>query len=104
MVTNYTTAMATVNVIDGVRYGLDLIVYIFVIGLATGLGLLIGIAIGGVDNIVFSLIGALLALASFLAFYAGMMGILYKVIADGVTVGMNAANESSETRTSPRPK
>ncbi|MDL5363183.1 hypothetical protein [Halalkalicoccus sp. NIPERK01] len=95
--------MTTVNVIDGVRYGLDLIVYIFVIGLATGFGLLIGIAIGGVDNIVFSLVGALLALGSFLAFYAGMMGILYKVIADGVTVGMNAANESSETRT-PRPK
>ncbi|ADJ16724.1 hypothetical protein [Halalkalicoccus jeotgali] len=96
--------MATVNVIGGVRYGLDLIIYIFVIGLATGLGLLLGIAIGGVDNMVFSLVGGLIALASFLAFYAGMMGILYKVIADGVTVGIEAVNEPSETRTPPRPK
>jgi hypothetical protein len=87
--------MATINIVEGVRYGLDLIVYIFVIGLAAGFGLLIGVGIGSVDNIVFTLTGSLLALASFLAFYAGMMGILYKVIADGVTVGIEAANHGS---------
>lgn len=92
---NIIFAMATVNVVEGVRYGLDLIVYIFVIGLAAGLGLMLGFAFVSIDNILFTLIGSLLALASFLAFYAGMMGILYKVIADGVTVGMEAANESS---------
>lgn len=92
--------MATVNVVEGVRYGLDLIVYIFVIGLAAGFGLLIGFAFVSFDNIIFTLIGSLLSLASFLAFYAGMMGILYKVIADGVTVGIEAANGSSlESRT-----
>lgn len=96
--------MATVNVIEGVRYGLDLIVYIFIIGLVTGFGLLIGVAIGNVDNIVFSLVGALLALGSFLAFYAGMMGILYKVVADGVTIGVQAADESSSKAQIPHSK
>jgi len=84
--------MSTVNVVEGVRYGLDLILYILVIGLVTGFAGMLGLGIASVDNIVFTLLGGLLSLGAFLAFYAGMMGILYKVIADGVSVGVQSAN------------
>lgn len=87
--------VSTVSISEGVRYGFNLIIYILVIGIATGLGVLVGGALVSVDNVVVTLVGAFLALASVLGFYAGMMGILYKVIADGVAVGVTAANEPS---------
>jgi hypothetical protein len=79
--------MATVSTIDGIKYGFRLLGYgiaVFVIAaIVIGIGLLIGDSSAIVGGII-SLIGALIL-------YAGILGTLYKVIADGVSAGVSDA-------------
>lgn len=87
--------MVTVSVLDGIKYGFRLIGYVLGVGLAAGVIMIIGVAIADAGGST-AAFGGLVALFGFLAFYAGMMGIMYKVIADGVTMGVNASNIGSQ--------
>jgi len=85
--------MVAVNVIDGVKYGFRLLGYLLVVLVVGGLLL----AVGG--NFVSGPLGRggnpILALIFILAgvgvIYAGGLGLMYKVIADGVEVGTLSA-------------
>jgi len=84
--------MVAVNVVDGVKYGFRLLGYLLAV---TIVGFVL-IAIGGAfapgpfdsGNPILALIFVLAGVA---IIYAGGLGLLYKVIADGVEMGMLSA-------------
>lgn len=92
--------MVAVNTVDGIKYGFQLMGYLlgvgivamFVIGIGSGM---VGSAQGGLygeTNFGQLVLGAIITLVGVLTLYAGMMGLLYKVIADGVERGNRAAS------------
>ncbi|SFS79738.1 hypothetical protein [Halostagnicola kamekurae] len=86
--------MANVNAIEGIRYGFRLMGYIVVVYLIGALLSFIGV--GMIDS-GSEIIGGLLALIGIVAILAGFLGMGYKVIADGVEKGINAANSGSSS-------
>lgn len=83
--------MTNVDTIDGIVYGFRIIGYSIGVFAVAGIISAIGFALldgGGAAGI----IGGLIALVGVLAFFAGVIGVLYKLIADGVEKGMNAAH------------
>jgi len=79
--------MATVSTIDGIKYGFRLLGY----GIAVFVIAAVVIAIGGVIADSSAIVGGIIALIGFLILYAGILGTLYKVIADGVSAGVSDA-------------
>jgi len=81
--------MATVSVKDGIAYGFGLMAYLIGVGLVGGGIAFVGFAIaGGAEEP----IGILFAAIGVLVVYAGSLGLLYKVIADGVSTGVDDAS------------
>jgi hypothetical protein len=81
----------TVSVREGIEYGFSLLAYILGVGVAGGIVIAIGFVLfdgGGIS----AAIGGLLFLVGIIVIYAGFLGIAYKVIADGVKVGIEAAD------------
>lgn len=80
--------MVAVNTIDGIKYGFRILGYLLAVFLAGGLLVLVGAAFGD-DNVILTGIFMIVGLA---IIYAGSLGLLYKVIGDGVEIGNRAAN------------
>jgi hypothetical protein len=92
--------MAAVNIVDGIKYGFVLLGYfitVFLVG-AVVFGIGVAVSAGGTDgsNAAFVLVGGLLSLAGGLVVLAGLFGVLYKTIADGVQRGTESTGESGE--------
>lgn len=85
--------MVNVNAIEGIKYGFRLIGYAI---LVVGVGFVIMI-IGSVMAENSPVIGVSFVLVGFLLFYAGLLGMGYKVIADAVEKGVRAANTQTAT-------
>ncbi|PSP73311.1 hypothetical protein BRC86_09585 [Halobacteriales archaeon QS_3_64_16] len=89
--------MAAVNVVDGVKYGFVLLGYFIAVFVVGGVLFGIGLAVsaGGTEgnSIGFVLVGGLLALIGGLVINAGLFGVLYKIVADGVKRGIETASE-----------
>ena len=85
--------MVAVNVVDGVKYGFRLLGYLLAVFIVGGILLLIGGSFtGGPMNRGGNPIMALIfGLAGAGVIYAGGLGLMYKVIADGVEVGTLSA-------------
>jgi hypothetical protein len=81
--------MATVNTIDGIKYGFRVLGY----GVAVFFLALIVMAVGGFVARSSPIVGGILAVIGFLILLAGIFGTLYKVIADGVSAGVEDAGE-----------
>lgn len=81
-----------VNIIEGIKYGFSLLLYVLGVGVAGGIVFLIGAFVAQGEGMVATFIGGLIALVGILVIYAGLLGIGYKVIADGVHVGVEAAS------------
>ena len=85
------------NVVDGVKYGFVLLGYfiaVFVLGGAIfGIGL--AVSAGGTEgnSVGFVVVSGLLALVGGLVINAGLFGVLYKIVADGVQRGIETASE-----------
>jgi len=79
--------MATVNPIDGIKYGFRLIGY----GIAVLLLGSIVFFVGGIVAQNSPIIGGIIAIIGSLIFIAGLLGLQYKVIADGVEAGVEDA-------------
>jgi len=78
--------MANVNALNGIEYGFRLIGYllgVLIVGVIIGL---IGQAIGDVIGVLVSALGGLVVLA-------GVLGIQFKLVADGVERGVRAAHD-----------
>lgn len=99
---------SAVGVVKGILYGFKLLVYMFIVGVVSAIP--IGFGARMMDwtryeatyqnGIAAGLIGT-----GNLLFVAGTMGILYKVIADGVKAGMDASsmNNTIRQQTGPAP-
>lgn len=82
---------------DAIRYGGSLILYLVVLYVVGGVGVFLGIAMMGVGSrvpvgdgiLITPLLGLLLVLIGYLIVVAGTLGIGYKVIADGVSRGVD---------------
>lgn len=75
--------MTTVSAVDGIKYGIGLIGWVFIIGLVgAGVGGIGFVVTGGGTGMIGRLIGALLFMAGGLIVAAGMLGLLYKAVAD----------------------
>jgi hypothetical protein len=79
--------MATVSTIDGIKYGFRLLGYGLAVFLIAGLVMGIGAVMSDSSEI----IGGIIVLIGALVFYAGFLGTVYKVIADGVSIGVQDA-------------
>ena len=82
--------MTLVNSKDGLQYGFQLLGYLLLVGI--GGGIVVGIGSMITENS--PLIGGLFTVVGILVIYAGSLGLLYKVIADGVKTGVEGANGS----------
>ena len=90
--------MVAVNTIDGIKYGFRLLGYliaVFLIG-----GFIAGIGAAMVEDSPF--IGGIIAIFGVVIVYAGFLGTMYKVIADGVEAGNRAANGAPAPRSGGR--
>ena len=87
--------MAAVNIREGVRYGASLLGYFVVLVIGGGIVIAIGFALFSLDNIVATLIGFVFYLVGLVIFYAGFLGIGYKVIADGVARGIQSVQATT---------
>lgn len=83
--------MPAVNALDGIKYGFRLLGYFALVAIAAFVIVLVGMLGGMGSDGGMSLFGALFALIGVLVFYAGSLGVMYKVIADGVKVGIESA-------------
>lgn len=85
--------MVAVSTVDGIKYGFRLLGYLLAVVVAGGLLLAIGVEFSpgpyGRGNAVLAFVFMLAGMA---IIYAGGLGMLYKVIADGVAVGNRAAD------------
>lgn len=90
--------MGHVSTVDAIKYGFSLMGYILAVGIATVIIVFIGVAMAGAGadptnpNGGGSLVGALIMFLGILVFYAGVLGLGYKVIVDGVIDGINRSN------------
>lgn len=80
--------MANVNPITGIKYGFELMAYGVAVWLIAILVMGAGIALADGGS---TIAGGIVALIGFLAFFAGLFGMSYKLIADGVEKGVNAS-------------
>ena len=80
--------MVAVNAVDGIKYGFRLIGYLIAVGLIGGGIMFVGFLLVGDENFI---IGGILSLIGYLVFFAGQFGIIYKIIADGVSTGVSDA-------------
>lgn len=81
--------MVNVDAMDGIRYGIGLIKYILLVAAGGVLISAVGMSMAdGGDQAA----GLLVAVLGTLVVWAGMLGLLYKVIADGVERGVSVAN------------
>ncbi|MFB6189936.1 MAG: hypothetical protein ABEI57_08630 [Halapricum sp.] len=81
--------MVAVNTVDGIKYGFRLLGYLIAV-------FLIGGAIAGVGGAMVEdspAVGGLIAIVGIVVIYAGFLGTMYKVIADGVEAGNIAAEQ-----------
>lgn len=92
--------MPAVNAADAIAYGFRIIGYFIIVAVVGFVVMLIGGGflgasgggpMGGGPNIGGMLFGGIIFLVGILVFYAGTFGVLYKVIADGVKAGVEAA-------------
>jgi len=84
--------MANVSTVEGIGYGFRIMLYaiaVFVIAVVFFVGSAFFL---DMNEGVFRAIGALLGFLGALIAYAGALGLLYKVIADGVERGVSAAD------------
>lgn len=81
--------MARVSAIDGISYGFRLFGYGSAVTVISLLVVAAGALMLSEDQ---PLVGVLLILGGFTTLYAGIMGSLYKVIADGVDKGMESSD------------
>jgi hypothetical protein len=92
--------MATVNPIDGIKYGFRLLGYgvaVLVLG-----GIVFGI--GGMIARNSPIIGGIIAIVGSLILVAGFLGLQYKVIADGVKAGIKDAGVAMGGGTASQPQ
>jgi hypothetical protein len=87
--------MTAVGVLSGIKYGFVLLGYFIAVFLVGGVILGIGVAIAsggttGGDTALLA-VGAVLSVIGGLIVYAGVFGVLYKIIADGVKRGIESA-------------
>ena len=91
--------MTAVGVLDGIKYGFVMLGYfvaVFVVGaVLIGIGGAVGAGGTGGNDVVFAVVGGLLALVGGLVVLAGSFGVLYKIIADGARRGVESANEAA---------
>lgn len=83
--------MVAVNSLDGIKYGFRLLGYLVVVGIIGGGILGLGFLLLADDSLV---LGSILLLVGYLTFFAGQFGIIYKIIADGVSAGVTDAGVS----------
>ena len=90
--------MSQITTTDAIRYGGSLIVYLVAIYFGGGIITFVGVAmmgaggggaLGGGGNPIIALFGLVVALSGYVIMVAGTLGIGYKVIADGVTMGVD---------------
>lgn len=88
--------MVNINAIEGIKYGFRLMGYVVLVYI---IGLLLMVFGTGMLESGSEIIGGLLSLIGIVSIFAGFLGMGYKVIADGVEKGINAANSgmSSES-------
>jgi hypothetical protein len=79
--------MVAVNTIDGIKYGFRLLGYLIAVFLIGGLIAGFGAAMAEDSPAV----GGIIAIIGAVIIYAGFLGTMYKVIADGVQAGNVAA-------------
>lgn len=77
--------MVNVDAMDGIRYGIGLLKYLLLVAGGGTLIAMMGVSMSG-D------VGMLVVLLGTLVVWAGMLGLFYKVVADGVERGVGAAN------------
>lgn len=95
------TGMTAVNARDGIKYGFLLIGYVIGVVLIGGIVAAIGIRIfesgtGGFyqsSDPAMMAVGGIVALVGGIVMYAGLFGISYMIIADGVKRGIESANQ-----------
>lgn len=83
--------MAAVDIRSGVKYGFLLLGYFLILFLVGGVIVAIGAEFAIVDSLFVNLIGAIIILVGLLVLYAGLLGVSYKIIADGVETGVRSA-------------
>ena len=81
--------MSNVSAIDGVKYGFRLMGYLIAVYIGAAIIIAIGFAIAEDGS---AGLGGIIILLGGLTLFAGLLGMGYKVIADGVEKGVNAAN------------
>jgi hypothetical protein len=75
------------------RYGVGLFLYLATVGLVGGLFVGIGMLVaGGGSGLVGAMLGGLAIVVGAFGVLAGLLGILFKVVADGVTKGLEGAS------------
>jgi len=86
--------MVAVNTTDAIKYGFRLLGYLLAVFVAGGVLIMVG---AGFMPTGFSggnpILGLLFWIAGIVVIYAGSLGMLYKVIADGVEIGNRAADQ-----------
>ena len=82
--------MMTVDAPNGIKYGFRLLGYFIGISVLTSIIFIIGFIFLNVGS---GIIGLALFPIGVSTFLAGVAGILYKIIADGIEEGMNAASK-----------
>jgi len=83
--------VVNVNAIEGIKYGFRLMGYVVAVAvIGAGMMSMGGVMVDGDSPV----IGGLVALVGFLVFYAGFLGVAYKVIADAVEQGVRAAGQT----------
>ena len=87
--------MAAVSIREGISYGVSLLGYFIALALAGGLAMGIGFALFSLDSGVATLIGFIILLGGIVIFYAGSLGVGYKLIADGVARGIQSSADSA---------
>jgi|GEM_PF-1789780 len=95
--------MVAVDTMDAVKYGFRLLGYLLAVFIAGGILIAIGLSFqptgfrGGGNP----LMALLFFVAGIAVIYAGGLGMLYKVIGDGVEIGNRAAEQPAQ-RTTPQ--
>ena len=92
--------MPVVNIREGVRYGFFLLGYFLIIFLIGGIIVEIGIELYLLDSQVLTGIGVIVIAIGGLIIYTGLLGVTYKIIADGVERGIRSAQRPAEERDS----
>jgi len=83
--------MTAVGIRAGIKYGFLLLGYFVGVFIVGGIVLGIGVAIASGDGTAVTVVGGVLAIVGGVIVYAGLFGVLYKIIADGVETGIVSA-------------